>query len=190
MRCLNFFECSVSFTWKLAWDFLLSDGVIMQLKPVLTKRFYVYDRHKHTCLFIQQKRWIVQSGCNKPIIFVTQIRKNTRSKLTLASFRISNSACFFLLSIFNENRIFNRFYLLNNLFANRWNQERLFKAFTWRWQFLRRRSIAMKAFCFHKKMAAMMTFTVRKEALPSSQMISFVDWKQILKKRLSYNLIE
>ena len=25
----------------------------------------------------------------------------------------------------------------------------------------------MKAFCFHKKMAAMMTFTVRKEALPS-----------------------
>ena len=41
---------------------------------------------KHTCLFIQQKRWIVQSGCNKPIIFVTHIRKNTRSKLTLASF--------------------------------------------------------------------------------------------------------
>ena len=45
----------------------------------------------------------------------------------------------------------------------------------------------MKAFCFHKKMAAMMTFTVRKEALPSISDTAFRQLKMKLSKYILYN---
>ena len=172
--------CFLRFTWKLAKIFLC-----LMVWSCNWNRFWLSismcmtDTHTHQ--FIYSTKTLICSinlGCNKSIFVVTQIRRNTRSKLTLVSFLSQISTCFFLLSIFTIVGLFNKFYLLCNLLAKCSNQDWLFKDFTWRWQFLRRRSIAMKAFCFHKKMAAMMTFTVRKKVLPSSQMITFVNWKQ------------
>ena len=127
--------------------------MIMQFKPVLTKRFYVLDRHTR-CLDSSTKHW---TGCNQWQIHLANYFSHAYGqsyKAKVANFDfspVSQISLLFLLQHDWEILLFQEILVPEILIIKVIDDDRVFSAITWGWQFLRGGLMAMKAFRFSQE---------------------------------------